>query len=605
MDLDLFTPLDAKDAGNRLFKQGKLREAIEAYNRCLELYNTGSELLNSDAREVRIAVLCNRAYAHLKLGYYEDSVRDCDKVLIMDGDCVKALYRRSCAFQHQSRYERALGDLSRVLELEPTNAHAIQQKAEVEKLQAANPEADPDTHARKETEILTKPLIAEVKPLIAEVKPLIAEGYFAPKPLIAEVKPLIAEVKTTIKPPDPDAPLPPGSYRGADGNIYHDPRNMRKDVAERFNQPGRFKLPGQKAPTSKVEEYELNFSHLKDDTAAAGVTEVTATGKQKNTAGRSVAYDEGWQDLEGSSNAAKKNNGMSSLVEMLKSGDSEPSDGKAVSKYQVGQVTLAPETEDEMGKLREEEVDVKQNFSKTIQDQKRAEKQRRDELKQLKLQLNEQWVSGDDGEEGDEDPEWEVVVSPTKKSQRHSAEASNGSDSGCWLDEHSKGDDLLSDDEELEEEEDFKVVVSPTKSGRKSAASKSGTASWEELRKEEEKKKKKVEGRWKNKKKKEDMTLQQRIDQRKDYARRLKNRRDRDLGTDSDDEGCESDAEVDEAGWSKVKVARLVATIPAEAVELAKQMEAAGGSGGLGEEEEEMDPMLVQSTPTCTPVQSS
>ena len=40
MDLDLFTPHDAKQQGNRFFKAGQLDKAIQSYTTCIELFKT-------------------------------------------------------------------------------------------------------------------------------------------------------------------------------------------------------------------------------------------------------------------------------------------------------------------------------------------------------------------------------------------------------------------------------------------------------------------------------------------------------------------------------------------------------------------------------------
>lgn len=38
MDLDLFTPQDAKEQGNRFFKSGELEKAIQSYTTCIDLF---------------------------------------------------------------------------------------------------------------------------------------------------------------------------------------------------------------------------------------------------------------------------------------------------------------------------------------------------------------------------------------------------------------------------------------------------------------------------------------------------------------------------------------------------------------------------------------
>lgn len=55
---------------------------------------------------------------------YEHAIALCDKVIKMDQDNVKALYRRGLAYGCLKNYERAVSDLSRTIELEPNNSLA-------------------------------------------------------------------------------------------------------------------------------------------------------------------------------------------------------------------------------------------------------------------------------------------------------------------------------------------------------------------------------------------------------------------------------------------------------------------------------------------------
>jgi tetratricopeptide (TPR) repeat protein len=60
--------------------------------------------------------------AAIKLEKYSDAVNDCNCVLKMDPDNVKAFLRRGSAKQSQGLYKAAEDDLKKVLELEPNNS---------------------------------------------------------------------------------------------------------------------------------------------------------------------------------------------------------------------------------------------------------------------------------------------------------------------------------------------------------------------------------------------------------------------------------------------------------------------------------------------------
>ena len=101
MDMDLFSPEDAKARGNELFREGKFAGAVEAYSECVALF-TGTAALApaaGQARDCLVAALANRAAALLRLRRADEAEADCTRVLGLCNDNVKvkAHFRRAQA----------------------------------------------------------------------------------------------------------------------------------------------------------------------------------------------------------------------------------------------------------------------------------------------------------------------------------------------------------------------------------------------------------------------------------------------------------------------------------------------------------------------------
>ncbi|EEC07974.1 heat shock protein 70 (HSP70)-interacting protein, putative, partial [Ixodes scapularis] len=101
-----------KAEGNDLFKAGDYVGALEKYNSALKL---------TDEENHKAVLLNNRAAANIKLRRYEDAVKDATEVLEMTPSDVKALYRRSQAYEALGRIEEAFRDARKVLHLDPKN----------------------------------------------------------------------------------------------------------------------------------------------------------------------------------------------------------------------------------------------------------------------------------------------------------------------------------------------------------------------------------------------------------------------------------------------------------------------------------------------------
>mmetsp|Transcript_20002 Transcript_20002/g.25773 ORF Transcript_20002/g.25773 Transcript_20002/m.25773 type:complete len:345 (-) Transcript_20002:153-1187(-) len=71
---------------------------------------------------------CNRSAAHIHLERYKEAVQDCDVALLWHPTYVKALVRRSKAYESLEQYDLALADAQKALQLDtsPTNRHQYQ-----------------------------------------------------------------------------------------------------------------------------------------------------------------------------------------------------------------------------------------------------------------------------------------------------------------------------------------------------------------------------------------------------------------------------------------------------------------------------------------------
>ncbi|KAH0832220.1 hypothetical protein J3R83DRAFT_13183 [Lanmaoa asiatica] len=112
----------AKDKGNTAFKAADYPTAIGHY--------TNAILADSSDH----TFFLNRAAAYLKLGKSEDVERDCTKVLALNPDNVKALFRRGQARRALGNLDGAQADLDKVLALEPANESVKNEILELEKL---------------------------------------------------------------------------------------------------------------------------------------------------------------------------------------------------------------------------------------------------------------------------------------------------------------------------------------------------------------------------------------------------------------------------------------------------------------------------------------
>lgn len=115
-----------KDAGNCFYKSGEAKKAERKYRKALKYISLlrdsmGSTEDEEEAKIRRVEVPCclNIAAAALKVDDFDEALSQCEKVLEVDEENSKALFRRGQAHFGRNDYDLALRDMNRAKELEP------------------------------------------------------------------------------------------------------------------------------------------------------------------------------------------------------------------------------------------------------------------------------------------------------------------------------------------------------------------------------------------------------------------------------------------------------------------------------------------------------
>lgn len=101
-----------KEQGNEAFRDEDWENAITLYTKAIKL--------TPDDKDLAI-YFKNRAAAYLKQEKYNEALEDCNKSLEIVSTDPKALFRRLQAFESLERYEEAYRDAREVLKVDPTN----------------------------------------------------------------------------------------------------------------------------------------------------------------------------------------------------------------------------------------------------------------------------------------------------------------------------------------------------------------------------------------------------------------------------------------------------------------------------------------------------
>ncbi|KAK2424536.1 TPR repeat-containing thioredoxin TTL1 [Trifolium repens] len=126
---------EAKAEGNKLFVDAKYEEALTQYELALKV---APDMPSSV--EIRSICHANRGVCFLKMGKYENTVKECTKALELNPMYVKALVRRGEANEKLEHFEEAIADMKKILEIDPSNDQAGKSIRRLEPLAAVKRE---------------------------------------------------------------------------------------------------------------------------------------------------------------------------------------------------------------------------------------------------------------------------------------------------------------------------------------------------------------------------------------------------------------------------------------------------------------------------------
>jgi hypothetical protein len=112
-----------KDEGNMLYKKGLFPLAKAKYGKAINCLGKGFEFSDEDIDEVigiKSSSMLNLAACEQQLQAYSEAIQWCERVLEDDTENTKALFRRSKALSSLAKFEEALVDLDKMLEIDPS-----------------------------------------------------------------------------------------------------------------------------------------------------------------------------------------------------------------------------------------------------------------------------------------------------------------------------------------------------------------------------------------------------------------------------------------------------------------------------------------------------
>lgn len=131
-----------KERGVELYRSGRTRDAFLRFSKALKLLITIIPVESDTAAQQRDEVVClrvmlcnNIASCHLQCKNYCHVIEMCNKVLFLEPNNVKALFRRAVAYMETQEFDQAKKDFNQVQRLEPGNAAARDKLQELKKWQ--------------------------------------------------------------------------------------------------------------------------------------------------------------------------------------------------------------------------------------------------------------------------------------------------------------------------------------------------------------------------------------------------------------------------------------------------------------------------------------
>ena len=120
-----------KETGGELFKLDKTKGAAICYSKALKYLIPVDPDIQLEVQQLQeyekeifslqSVLMLNLAACQLKFQHFPHAVKNCSRVLEMEADNVKALYRRGQALVMMNDYDRAREDLTKAKKLEPAN----------------------------------------------------------------------------------------------------------------------------------------------------------------------------------------------------------------------------------------------------------------------------------------------------------------------------------------------------------------------------------------------------------------------------------------------------------------------------------------------------
>lgn len=128
-----------KNVGNACFEKKKYTTAEKKYKKALRYYEWMMKMdevskSGKEMKELQVIILVNLATVKLYQSKYRDCLHFCDKVLALDKNNSKALFRRGQAYMGLNEYELGLADLRNASQGNPKNKNILKEIEKVKKV---------------------------------------------------------------------------------------------------------------------------------------------------------------------------------------------------------------------------------------------------------------------------------------------------------------------------------------------------------------------------------------------------------------------------------------------------------------------------------------
>jgi len=110
---------EIRSEGNTQFSQQQYPQALEFYERSLQVLSRISNSANSRLIESKLMTMSNKALCLLKLKQFDRCIEECNAILQIQPQHLKAIFRRAQAYFEKGMLDRALEDATKAHELSP------------------------------------------------------------------------------------------------------------------------------------------------------------------------------------------------------------------------------------------------------------------------------------------------------------------------------------------------------------------------------------------------------------------------------------------------------------------------------------------------------